>query len=81
MLKIYGFEISVPANKLRMCANALGVDYEYIRDNVSEGENRKDEYLAIHPACKVPAMDDDGYILFESNAIMKYLCKKNNSSY
>ncbi len=34
MLKIYGFDFSSPANKVRMCANALGLEYEYIQVNM-----------------------------------------------
>ena len=37
------------------------------------------KYLAINPFGKVPAIDDDGFYLFESNAIMKYLCRKQGS--
>ena len=81
MLKIYGFDFSSPANKVRMCANALGLEYEYIQVNMREGEHKSDKYLAVNPAGKVPAIDDDGFTLFESNAIMKYFCDKSSSSY
>ncbi|MCZ6482264.1 MAG: glutathione S-transferase family protein [Alphaproteobacteria bacterium] len=81
MLKIYGFDFSSPANKVRMCANALGLEYEYIQVNMREGEHKSDKYLSLHPAGKVPAIDDDGFTLFESDAIMKYLCDKTDSSY
>ena len=81
MLKIYGHEMSQPANKVRMCANALGIEYEFVRVDLSAGEHRSDTYLAVHPAGKVPAIDDDGFTLFESDAIMKYLCRKIGSDY
>lgn len=81
MLKIYGFDFSSPANKVRMCANALGLEYEYIQVNMQEGEHKSDKYLAVNPAGKVPAIDDDGFTLFESNAIMKYFCDKSSSSF
>ena len=81
MLKIYGFDFSSPANKVRMCANALGLEYAYIQVNMQEGEHKSDKYLAVNPAGKVPAIDDDGFTLFESNAIMKYFCDKSSSSY
>lgn len=73
MLKIYGANLSAPANKVRMAANILGLKYEYIQISIREGENRTKEYLALHPAGKVPVIDDEGFILFESDAIMKYL--------
>ncbi len=80
MLKIYGSDLSAPANKVRFAANALGLKYEYIRINLREGEHRKEEFLKLNPAGKIPVIDDDGFVLFESNVIIKYLCDKNNSS-
>lgn len=80
MLKIYGSDLSSPANKVRFAANALGLKYEYIRVNLREGEHQKEEFLKLNPVGKIPVIDDDGFALFESNAIIKYLCDKNNSS-
>ena len=82
MLKIYGADLSTPANKIRFVANALGLKYEYIRISIREKENQKPEYLKIHPAGKIPAINDDGFILFESNAIIRYLaCKQKSDLY
>ena len=79
MLKIYGADLSFPANKVRMAANALGLEYEYIRVSIKGGENRTEEYLKMHPAGKVPVINDEGFVLFESDAIIKYLAAKQNS--
>jgi glutathione S-transferase len=79
MLTIYGGDLSSPANKVRMVANALGLEYEYKRMNIRKGETRTEEYLRLHPAGKIPVVVDDDFTLFESNAIIKYLCVKNNS--
>jgi glutathione S-transferase len=79
MLKIYGADLSAPANKVRMAANALGLEYEYIRVSIRGGENRTEEYLKRHPAGKVPVIDDEGFVLFESDAIIKYLAVKQES--
>jgi glutathione S-transferase len=80
MLKIYGADLSAPANKVRMTANALGLKYEYIQMNIRAGGTRTEQYLKIHPAGKVPAIDDNGFILFESDAIVKYLAASKKSS-
>jgi glutathione S-transferase len=79
MLKIYYSPLSGSANKVRMCANALKIDYEPIALDMREGAHKKPEFLAVNPFGKVPAIDDDGFYLFESNAIMKYLCRKHGS--
>ena len=57
-----------------MSASAAGLEFESVPVNLFEGENQEDWYVALHPASKVPVIDDDGFVLFESNAIMKYLC-------
>ncbi len=79
MLKIYGSDLSSPANKVRFVANSLGLKYEYVKVNLREGEHMKPEYKKVHPANKIPAIDDDGFNLFESNAIIRYLADKNKS--
>ena len=76
MLKIYGADLSSPSNKIRMVANFLGLEYEYKRVSLRDGEHRKPEFLAINPIGKVPAIDDSGFCLFESDAIIKYLASK-----
>ena len=79
MLKIYGSDLSSPSNKVRFTANALNLPYEYIKINLREGENRKKEFLALNPFAKIPVIDDNDFVLFESNAIIKYLASKKNT--
>ncbi len=80
MLQIYGSPLSSPTNKVRYVANYLGIPYDFHRLNVSAGEHRKPEFLRINPLAKVPAMDDAGFTLGESNAIIRYLADKQGSS-
>jgi glutathione S-transferase len=79
MLKIYGSDLSSPSNKVRFTANYLGIPYEYIKINLRAGEHQAPEFLKINPAGKIPAMDDGGFILWESGAICKYLANKQKS--
>ncbi|MFA5059306.1 MAG: glutathione S-transferase family protein [Candidatus Omnitrophota bacterium] len=79
MLTIYGSDLSSPSNKVRMAANLLGLKYDYKKVNLREGEHKKAEFLKMHPAGKVPVIDDDGFVLFESGAIVKYLAEKAGS--
>jgi glutathione S-transferase len=79
MLKIYGAELSSPSNKVRFVANELGLEYDYQSVNLVAGDNQKEEHLKLHPGGKVPVIDDDGFVLFESNAIIRYLATKSES--
>lgn len=79
MLKIYGADLSTPANKVRFTANYMKLEYEYVQVKIREGDHRKEEFLKINPVGKIPAIDDDGFTLFESSAICRYLAQKNAS--
>lgn len=81
MLKIYGVEFSSNVNKVRFLANALGLEYELVPVDLFAGEQRGKEFLKLNPAGKVPAIDDGGFIMFESSAISKYLADKHSSFY
>ena len=80
MLIIYGSDLSAPAIKVRLTASFLGVKHKWQLVNLREGEQKQEWYLKINPVGKVPAIDDDGFHLFESNAICRYLCDKHNSA-
>lgn len=79
MLTINGSDLSAPSNKVRFAANAIGIKYEYKRIDLRAGEHLKLEFLAVNPVGKVPAIDDEGFRMFESNAIIRYFADKNNS--
>ena len=81
MLKIYGFDFSTPSNAVRMCANAIGLEHQYVNLDLPAGEHQGDAYRAVNPIGKVPGIDDDGFTLGESVAIMKYLCRKHGAAY
>ncbi len=74
-LKIYGVSHSRAQRTLWM-ANELGLDYENIPVNFMGGETRTEEFLAINPNGRIPAIDDDGFVLWESMAINLYLARK-----
>ena len=75
MLKIYGNRGSSNADKVEFTAILLGMKYEYQTIDIQK-DSKTEWYMKIHPAGKVPAIDDDGFIMFESVAICKYLCDK-----
>ena len=74
-LKIYGVAQSRAMRVLWM-ANELGIVYEHVPQGL--GVEKSPEFLAANPNGKLPAMDDDGFKLFESLAINLYLAKKHD---
>ena len=77
-LKIYGVARSRAFRTLWM-AGELGIPYEHVKIDFADGGTRRPEYLAINPNGHVPAIDDDGFKLWELMAINLYLAKKYGS--
>ena len=73
-LKIYGIAQSRAARALWM-AEECGVPYEHIKTHFSK-DTKNDAFRAINPNARVPVIDDDGVIVWESMAINLYLAKK-----
>lgn len=80
MLIIYGSNISTPANKVQFAANALGLEYRYQKIDLRQGEHATETHGKRHPAHKIPVIEDDGFTLFESGAIVRYLADKKEST-
>ena len=74
-LRIYGIARTRAFRALWM-AEELGLDYDHIPIEIGPAGARKPEYLAINPNGRLPAIDDDGFTLWESLAITLYLAKK-----
>jgi glutathione S-transferase len=74
MLKIYGNSMS-RAGRTLWAAEELGLKFEVI-PKILGTDTRKPDYLKINPNGHVPAIDDDGVILWESMAINLYLAEK-----
>lgn len=78
MLTIYGSANSRGLRVLWM-AGELGLQYTHKDWLPRSAETKTADYLAINPNARVPSIDDDGFILYESMAINLYLAKKHKS--
>jgi glutathione S-transferase len=77
MLKIWGRITSVNVQKVVWCADELGLEYERIDAGGSFGKTKTAEYLAMNPNALVPTIEEDhGFVLYESNAIVRYLAAR-----
>jgi glutathione S-transferase len=59
--------------------NELGLDYENVPIHFADGSAKTPQYLAVNPNGRIPAIDDNGFKLWESMAINLYLAKKHGS--
>ena len=75
MLKFY-FNAAPNPMKVTLFLEESGLTYEPVPVDTRKGDQHRPEYLAINPNAKVPAIDDDGIMMFDSNAILLYLAEK-----
>ncbi len=80
MIKLYGTGVSFNVNKVRFCLNYLNLEYDWVPINPMQGENQTTEFLNISPTGKIPCIEIDGFKLFESNAINRFLAKNTRST-
>jgi len=76
-LRIYGVARTRAFRAIWM-AKELGLDYEHVPIEIGAAGARKPEYLAVNPNGRLPAIEDDGFVLWESQAITLYLAKKHS---
>jgi len=68
--------MSPRARKPRIVLAEKGLQYEKVNIDITKGEQKKPEYLAINPYGKVPALQDNGMTVYESSIVMEYLNDK-----
>jgi glutathione S-transferase len=80
MIKIWGRNTSSNVQKAMFAVGELGLAHERIDIGGPFGKNREPAYLAMNPNGLVPTLEEeDGFVLWESNSIARYLAAKHNS--
>ncbi len=81
MLKIWGRNTSSNVQKAMWAVGELGVEVNRIDVGGAFGKNKEAPYLAMNPNGLVPTLEEeDGFILWESNSIVRYLGGKYDKS-
>lgn len=80
MMKIWGRVNSTNVRKVLWCAEELGISYEHINAGGVFGVVNDSEYLAMNPNGLVPCLQDGDLVLWESNAIVRYLARQYGGS-
>jgi glutathione S-transferase len=74
-MKLYLFPAGRAVSVLSL-KNYLAVDCEIERLDYTRGDQRAEDYCRLNPNKKMPTLEDDGFVLWESNAILFYLAAK-----
>jgi glutathione S-transferase len=73
MIKLYTFPPSTNSRKVRIALLEKGLEFERVNVDLSKREEKNPEYLKIHPFGQIPALDDEGFIVYDSTIINEYL--------
>jgi len=76
MLKIWGRMSSINVKKVVWTAQELGLDFQRTEAGGLFGVVKTPEYMQLNPNSLVPMIEDEGFVLWESNVIVRYLCAK-----
>lgn len=75
-MKLYGVVDGPPTLAVRLTLKALEIPYELINVDYCKMEHMTEEYSKMNPSKEIPVLDDDGFFLPESVAIIQYLFDK-----
>ncbi len=76
MLTVWGRANSINVMKVLWTCEELGLEYQRVDAGLQHGVVDTPEYRARNPNGRVPTIDDDGFVLWESNTIVRYLAAK-----
>jgi glutathione S-transferase len=74
--RLYYHPASNHARLPRLVARELGISLDETLIDLAKGEHMRPEYLAKNPNHMVPTLEEDGFVLWESNSIARYLAGK-----
>lgn len=75
MLKIWGRATSINVQKVMWTVAELGLPHERIDVGGAFGKLDTPEFIRMNPNKRIPVLDDDGFLLWESNAVVRYLAE------
>jgi glutathione S-transferase len=80
MITLHVFPSSPRSFKVLALADHLGIQHRVHIVDLAKGEQETPEFTRLNPNQRVPVLTDDGFVLWESNAILQYLAAKQPAS-
>ena len=72
-IKVYGLAMSTCTKRVLTTLKEKQVEYELVEIDFMNQEHKSEKYLEKQPFGMIPYLDDDGFIVYESRAICRYL--------
>lgn len=78
-MKLYASPMSGSSRKVQMFCEEAKIPYQYCLIDLAKGAHHEPGFLALNPNGQVPVLDDGGFVLWESQAILRYLAMKHQA--
>jgi glutathione S-transferase len=75
-LRVHSHPLSPNGRKVVALAIELGLDHEFVLVDLLTGAHKQPGFLALNPNGKVPLIEENGWFLWESGAIMQHLADR-----
>lgn len=75
-MKLYDLKISANCHKVRLMLSMLGLEYETQEMDLKSGELKHPAFLEKNPRGQVPVLEDEGRVVWDSQAILVYLARR-----
>ena len=73
MIRLHCSLLSTFSRRVRMALLEKDIEHELVVVDMAAGTHKKAEYLALNPYGRVPVIEEDGFVLYESTVILRYL--------
>jgi glutathione S-transferase len=73
MIQLHAHPYSGNSRKVHWALEEMGADYTYQLVDLMSGAHKRPEFVALNPHGRVPVLEDDGFVLYESNAILLHV--------
>lgn len=75
-IRIHSFPLSGHCHRAQLFASLAGINHDLVPVDLAAGEHKKEPFLSLNPAGKVPVIEDGDVVVADSNAILVYLARK-----
>ena len=76
VLQLHGFSHSTCTTRVATVLKEYNVPFEFVSVDLTKGEHKAESFMKIQPFGQVPFIVDDGFALYESRAIARYVAAK-----
>lgn len=76
-VKVYGDPVATCTQRILILLEELSLKYDFALVDLMKGEQKNEEFLKLQPFGKVPVLEYDNRVLFESRSILRYVSKNN----